>query len=537
MDKKVPRPKASRPDLKAVKSGPAPAPVVQLVKPPISQGEIIAGRYRVERIVAEGGMGIIVAAKHIELEENVAIKFLRDEFAQKPEIVGRFAREAKAAAKIKSTYTATVHDVGISEDRGPFIVMEYLEGEDLEVVLQSDGRIPYARAAEYIMQAGEALAAAHAAGIIHRDVKPANLFLVKSDHNVPIIKVLDFGVSKTALTGNVFGGAISLVKTQSLLVGSPIYMSPEQLRGTQEVGFTSDVWSLGAVLYELITGETAFTGSSITELCAAVLESTPQSIRTRAPEAPPELEEVVMTCLEKDPKKRYQTVAEVVVALARFAPVRARMSVDRVIALSKAAGLLAQSYEPPEALMPPVIMSLMPPSPSLAPQASPPQSLLETVMERDEEEAAAVSASEPTAPRSMPPRVSQTSEVAPKPRWPMFIAGGLVVGALALGGRWLAKDAPVAQPAPPTPTAAAAAPTMVGVPTMTTPAATDSAAAAATDNKAEKAEKAEKKATAKITPPATTKAAAKASAVNPAPPAAPAPVKSENVRSAIDDRK
>jgi eukaryotic-like serine/threonine-protein kinase len=312
---------------------------VNLVRTPFAAGEVIGGRYRVDGIVAEGGMGVIVAATHLELDETVAIKFLKPELAADPEIVGRFAREAKAAAKLKSEYTAAVHDVGISHERGPYIVMEYLEGEDFEKVLRRGGPIHYARATELMMQAGAAIAVAHAHKIIHRDIKPANLFLMHNDHGAPKVKVLDFGVSKAAITGNVFGGAMSYVKTASL-VGSPAYMSPEQLRGKESVDVTTDIWSLGAVLYELITGTTPFTGGSVTGLYAAMLETTPITVAEHVPEVPAALSETIMRCFATDPRGRWQSVAELVVALAPFAPERARISVDRIVTLSKAAGLM-----------------------------------------------------------------------------------------------------------------------------------------------------------------------------------------------------
>ncbi len=360
------------PDSEPQKSG--SMPVMRLKGTPFTPGEVIGGRYCIERIVAEGGMGLIVLAHHSELEEKVAIKFLKEEFASKPEIVGRFAREAKAAARIKCEYTPTIFDVGVSQERGPYIVMEYLEGEDLELVLETTGRLPFARATELIMQAGEAIAVAHANGIIHRDIKPANLFLVKGDQSMPVLKVLDFGVSKTALTGNVFGGAISLVKTQSL-VGSPIYMPPEQIRGKDDVSYTGDVWSLGAVLYELVTGRTAFSGSSITELCAAVLESEPPPVTDHVPDIPAGLAETIMRCLEKNPKRRLQSVAELVVALAPYAPKRARMTVDRAIAVSKAAGLVPASFSAPTTIAPPPLTSDAPGVTPLIPTASAPPRL------------------------------------------------------------------------------------------------------------------------------------------------------------------
>ncbi len=362
MDRKL----RSESSLDSTRPEQAPESLTKMKPAPITPGELIGGRYRVERVIAEGGMGIIVAARHVELEEIVAIKFLKHEFVINPEIVGRFAREAKAAARIKSQHTATVHDVGTSSDHGPYIVMEYLEGRDLESLLAAEGRLPVAHATELVMQAGEALACAHALGIIHRDIKPANLFLV-SNNEVPTIKVLDFGVSKTALTGTTFGGSISLVKTQSLL-GSPIYMAPEQIRGGQEVSFRSDVWSLGAVLYELVTGSTPFTGQSITELCAAVLETQPKPISDNVPEVPAGLVDAIMRCLEKDPALRFGSVAELITAIAPFAPKRARLCVERAIAVSKSAGLVASHFAAPLTLPPPPSSSGMP----LAMTSSPP---------------------------------------------------------------------------------------------------------------------------------------------------------------------
>jgi serine/threonine-protein kinase len=324
----------------------------KVIEAPFLKGEKIAGRYVVDRVLAEGGMGIVLAARHLELDEMVAIKFLKPEFARQQDIIGRFAREAKAAARIKSEYIATVLDVGVINDRGPYIVMEYLEGEDLETVLATEGKLPVERSIELVLQACEALAAAHANGIIHRDIKPENLFLVKREKGLPIIKVLDFGVSKTALTGNMFGGAIDVAKTQSLL-GSPLYMSPEQLRGKIDVDYTADIWSMGAMLYELLTGRAPFEGSSITEVCASVLETVPKEIPTLVPDVPSELALVVMKCLEKEPTRRYQSIAELAVALAPFGPKRARMCVERAIAVSKSAGLLASGFENPNSVPPP----------------------------------------------------------------------------------------------------------------------------------------------------------------------------------------
>src|SRR6188768_640237 len=191
-------------------------------------GSVISGKYEVVRVLGQGAMGIVVAARHIELDEIVAIKFIQPVMHSVPDIVSRFAREAKACARLGSEHIAKVLDVGVAPAIGPYIVMEYLDGQDLGTVLRARGALTVRRACEYVMQACEALALAHAAGIIHRDVKPDNLFLTRRG-NLDIIKVLDFGISKAPLTaGRVFGGELRSTET-ACLMGTPLYMSPEQI--------------------------------------------------------------------------------------------------------------------------------------------------------------------------------------------------------------------------------------------------------------------------------------------------------------------
>lgn len=351
-------------------------PAVQVTDTPFLPGEVIGDRYVVERVLAEGGVGVVVAAKHLELEETVAIKFLKPEFARSPDIIGRFAREAKAAAKIKSEHSVRVIDVGVTIERGPYIVMEYLDGHDLEMVIEKTGRASVERAVEILLQMCDALAEAHSYGIVHRDIKPANIFLVKRDHDMPSIKILDFGISKATLAGNVFGGAISMVKTQSLL-GSPLYMSPEQLRGDPDAGVASDIWSVGTVLYELLTGQCPFNGSTIPEVCASVLERNPPRIASFAV-VPPALEAIVEKCMSKDAAARYGSVAELAIALAPFGPKRARMCVERAVAVSKASGIVPahvrtpDSVAPPPMSTPPSVGSFGPPAPFVSGSTLPP---------------------------------------------------------------------------------------------------------------------------------------------------------------------
>jgi eukaryotic-like serine/threonine-protein kinase len=238
------------------------------VEMPFAPGHIISGKYEVIDLIGSGGMGYVVSARHIDLGELVAIKFLRSEALAYEELVARFDREARASVRIKSEHVARVYDVGTLPNGVPFIVMEHLEGKDLGEVLQEQGRLPIKTAIDYVMQACEALASAHAVNIVHRDVKPENLFLTRQGQGVDMLKVLDFGISKVALESAM--GPRRFVKT-TMPLGSPVYMSPEQIRNSENVDVRTDIWSLCCVLFELLTGATAFDAPSLMELGAAIL--------------------------------------------------------------------------------------------------------------------------------------------------------------------------------------------------------------------------------------------------------------------------
>jgi serine/threonine-protein kinase len=289
---------------------------------------------------------------HLELGEKVALKFLRPEALANQELVGRFAREARACVKIKSEYVARVFDVGSLPDGAPFIVMEYLEGKDLGELLREQGQLPVKQAVEYVMQACEALAVAHVAGIVHRDVKPENLFLVQEAQGMDRIKVLDFGISKVALTGSVFETKMPLVRTM-MPMGSPVYMSPEQIRASKDIDPRTDIWALGCTLYELLTGVAAFDAPSLTQITAAILESQPPSVQALSSLVPGELEAVVNRCIEKDPKNRYQNVGELAIALYPFAPRRARISAERCSYVLRTAHHVSQAEFELPSQMPP----------------------------------------------------------------------------------------------------------------------------------------------------------------------------------------
>ena len=297
-----------------------------MAAPPIAIGDVLAGKYVIERAIGEGGMGIVFAARHRELEQRVAIKFLLPEFAEQGMAAERFRREARAAARMRGEHICRVLDVGTLDTGIPFMVMEYLEGRDLASELDRRGQLPVEEAVGYVLEACEALAEAHVAGIIHRDLKPANLFLETRADGSRRIKVLDFGVSKLLLSLSENG---ALTKTSSL-VGSPLYMSPEQLDSAKDVDARTDVWALGVVLFELLTGNTPFRGETIPQLVAAVLQDAPVRFPQLAVPLPPGLAEVVSRTLAKQRDKRYASVAELAQALAPYAPPSARESISRI---------------------------------------------------------------------------------------------------------------------------------------------------------------------------------------------------------------
>ena len=325
---------------------------------PVRAGEILEGKFRVERIIGEGAMGLVVEATHLDLEERVALKFLRREALARPEIASRFAREARAAAKIKDDHVARVYDVGGTDDGTPFIVMEFLEGMDLEVVLSKQGPLAIAEAAEHIIQACEGLTAAHTRGIVHRDIKPANLFCVDRPGS-RAIKLLDFGISKAGIRSDFDSIDLASASTTQIM-GSPHYMSPEQIRSTKDVDPRADIWSLGVVLYELVTGQTPFTATEVTGIIAQVLHEPHRTVRSLRPDVPGELEAVIDRCLAKDPDNRYQAAADLAVALLPFAPKRARAVVERTTAMmSRASGHMpAADSVPPPPLSSPTITNV-----------------------------------------------------------------------------------------------------------------------------------------------------------------------------------
>jgi serine/threonine-protein kinase len=314
----------------------------------VAVNDVVAGKYRVERVLGQGGMGVVLAAWHLQLEERAAIKIMLPEAAANAEAVARFLREARAAAKIQSEHVARVRDVGTLDNGHPYMVMEYLEGEDLSAVIANRGAVAVESAVTYVLQACEALAEAHTIGIVHRDLKPGNLFLTRRRDGSELVKVLDFGISK--VTGAAASGSDSAKTRTSALMGSPLYMSPEQMTSSRDVDPRSDIWALGVILYELLTGRPPFDGETLPQICAMILSGPTPTLQASLPHLPRELDAVVRRCLEKSPENRFSNVSELANALQPFGSGRSAVSVDRISRLVGGSSTTAQDLRPPASL-------------------------------------------------------------------------------------------------------------------------------------------------------------------------------------------
>ncbi len=294
---------------------------------PVLPGETLAGTYRIERVLGEGGMGVVLLGRHLRLDKQVAIKLLRRE-AVRALGAPRFVQEARIAAKLKGDHVARVYDVD-EVDGTPYLVMEYLEGSTLAGELDKQGPFSVERAVDTVLEACEALAEAHSLGIVHRDIKLENLFLARAPDGSSRLKLLDFGVSKVL-------GADSLTRTAAL-VGSPVYMAPEQLESSKDVDSRADIWSLGVVFYELLSGKQPFGGDTLPQLCVSIREHEAPSLVGLRPDVPAELDRVVQRCLAKRRQDRYPSVAELVLDLAPFASAKTQGSVESARRLVRAA--------------------------------------------------------------------------------------------------------------------------------------------------------------------------------------------------------
>jgi serine/threonine-protein kinase len=307
---------------------------------PVQPGQILAEKYRVERILGAGGMGVVVAARHEELNILVAIKFLLPHVLSNQDAVSRFAREARAAVRIKSEHVSRVTDVGTLDTGAPYMVMEYLEGTDLASYLHARTRLSVDKSVHFVLQACQAIAEAHLLGIVHRDLKPANLFLTRAADGSDIVKVLDFGISKNIDPDASHTGSMT---TAAGALGSPTYMSPEQLTEAGQVDERTDIWALGVILFELLVGFPPFRADNLPKLFLAILHQNPPSPAQARPGLPPALVNAILRCLEKDRTKRFANIDELAVALSEVAPARARLSIERIARLTSAGGVASRS--------------------------------------------------------------------------------------------------------------------------------------------------------------------------------------------------
>ena len=368
------------------------------------EGAVIGGKYRIERVLGTGGMGVVAAAHHLQLNRRVAIKYLLTEALEYPDVIERFTREAQVAASIRGEHVARVIDIGVFDDGAPYIVLEYLEGVDLAAHAASHGPLPIADVIGYVLQACEALAEAHAANVVHRDLKPANLFLAKQPDRRRIVKVLDFGVSK------IMGEPMT---TPSALLGTVLYMSPEQLRASSLVDARTDIWALGVILYELLAGVTPFNGVTIVGVADAVKLNAPTPLRQHRRDVPAALEAAISRCLRSDPAERHASVLELAVAIAPFARGDAQQSVRSI------SGVLRGSVAPPP--MPP------PPQQELG--------LLHGSHDDRRVNARTISTDAPLTGPSLAPAPDSSRARRSRPSWSVWVLGMMLAAILTLVGR------------------------------------------------------------------------------------------------------
>jgi eukaryotic-like serine/threonine-protein kinase len=298
-------------------------------------GSLIAGKLRIERVIGRGGMGTVVIATHLKLDQRVAVKVLHTDLCSDPDVLERFIREARASARLRSEHVCRVTDVGQLETGEPYIEMELLEGSDLSNVIASEA-LPVEAAVEYVLQACVGVAEAHAAGIIHRDLKPANLFLTRRLDGSPLVKVLDFGIATTPSATD-----FKITRTTTVM-GSPGYMSPEHLRSARDVDTRSDIWALGCILYEAVSGRLPFSAATITELAVKVVIDPPDPLVG----VDPRFAAIVMRCLEKPPDRRYQSVAELAADLAPLGGTTARATATLIARLAGGPPSAAAASQP-----------------------------------------------------------------------------------------------------------------------------------------------------------------------------------------------
>jgi serine/threonine protein kinase len=298
-----------------------------MLDPPLEPGTTIGDRYVVEKLIGKGGMGIVVKARHEQLGQTFAIKVLREGILESGEAQARFLREARALARFQSEHVVRVTDIGRLSSGTPYMVMEYLEGTDLASLTARGGALPMEEAVDYVVQAAAGLAEAHAQGLVHRDLKPGNLFLTRRVDGTPLVKVIDFGIAKSLMSKTV-------VTQGERVLGSPRYMAPEQLKASRDTDTRADVWALGAILYRLLTGHTPFEQRDMLDLIRAITKEPAPLLRTLRPDLPEDLEAVVARCLVANPEQRISSVGELARDLAEFGTEHTKSLAPRILRVS-----------------------------------------------------------------------------------------------------------------------------------------------------------------------------------------------------------
>jgi serine/threonine protein kinase len=310
-------------------------------------GRVLASKYRILRQIGEGGMGVVHLGEHLELKTRVAIKRLQPKLATDATARARFLREARLAASIEGEHSARIHDVGTDDDGRPYMVMEHLVGETADARLAREGKIPLQDAATIVLQLLDALSEAHAKGLVHRDLKPGNIFLTERTGEAIWVKVVDFGISKaTSPEHGVSSPSLTLTEPRTLL-GSPEYMSPEQLRDSASVDARSDIWACGVVLFELLSGKVPFEASSLADLYARIVSGEPKTLaEVGVAGVPAAVTRLIERCLRKAKEERPQSAYEIAVALAPHASDSSKNLLPRIRAWCKSEDSPAQTARP-----------------------------------------------------------------------------------------------------------------------------------------------------------------------------------------------
>jgi serine/threonine-protein kinase len=293
------------------------------------EGEVLDEKYRIGRTIHSGAMAVVACARHLMLDELVAIKFLGSEAAAQPSAVKRFVLEARAAACIKSHHVVRVFDIVVRTGL-PYIVMEYLRGSNMADWLGRNGRLSPQEAVDVVLQVCEVVAEAHALGFVHRDLKPANLFVVHGAEGVESVKVLDFGIAKNPIRSSSHGTWNAASTENWAILGSPFYMSPEQMESAHEVDARADIWALGVVLFELLSGNVPYEGRSLVEIYSKIVSNPPPSLNPSLC-CPPDLEHVIRRCLSTRRETRYADIGALARDLAQFGSNWSIPSVERVL--------------------------------------------------------------------------------------------------------------------------------------------------------------------------------------------------------------